>query len=206
MSLTTAFHSSPGVDIPAGRFEYEWPPQGKWTYEDYCRLPEDGWIYEIIEGELYMSPAPLTIHQRCKLKFAAAFLAFAEDHDAGMVLDAPTDVLLPGLASAVQPDVIFIAKERLNIVKDERVEGAPDIVVEVLSPSNWLVDRRDKFKIYAKAGVHEYWLIDPKARTIELYGLRGSTYALIGKYGVGETVRSEVLSGFAVQVGDICPA
>jgi len=206
MSLTTAFHSSPGVDIPAGRVEYEWPPQGKWTYEDYCRLPADGWIYEIIEGELFMSPAPLTIHQRCKLKFAAAFLAFAEDRDAGMVLDAPTDVLLPGLASPVQPDVIFVVKERLDIVKAERVEGAPDIVVEVLSPGNWLVDRRDKFKIYAKAGVREYWLIDPKARTIELYGLRGSTYALIGKYGVGESVRSEVLPGFAVKVEDICPA
>jgi Uma2 family endonuclease len=132
MSLTTAFHSSPGADIPVGRAEYEWPPQGKWTYEDYRRLPEDGWTYEI--------------------------------------------------------------------------EGAPDIVVEVLSPGNWLVDRRDKFKVYAKAGVREYGIIDPHARAIEIFCLRGGTYALIGKYGVGETVCSEVLSGFAVKVEDICPA
>ncbi len=207
MSLTSSFfHSATDVVIPAGRPEHEWPPQGKWTYEDYCRLPEDGWTYEVIEGELYMSPAPLTIHQRCKLKFAATFLSFAEDHDAGMVLDAPTDVLLPGLASPVQPDVIFVSKERLDIVKDERVEGAPDIVVEVLSPGNWLLDRRDKFKVYAKAGVREYWIVDPHARTIELFGLRGSMYALIGKYVAGETVQSEVLPGFEVKVEDVCPA
>jgi len=205
MSLTPSFHAATDILIPPGRVENEWPPQGKWTYEDYCRLPADGWIYEVIEGELYMSPAPLTIHQRCKLKFAATFLSFAEDHDAGMVLDAPTDVLLPGLANPVQPDVIFVAKERLDIVKDERVEGAPDIVVEVLSPSNWFLDRREKFKIYAKAGVREYWIVDPKLRTIELYNLRGSAYALIGKYGVGESVRSEVLAGFEITVENICP-
>ncbi|MDZ7406702.1 MAG: Uma2 family endonuclease [candidate division KSB1 bacterium] len=89
---------------------------------------------------------------------------------------------------------------------DERVEGAPDIVVEVLSPDNWLLDRRDKFKVYAKAGVREYWIVDPHARTIELFGLRGSIYALIGKYAVGETVRSEVLAGFEVKVEEVCPA
>jgi Uma2 family endonuclease len=203
MEMTSFFHSSADVLIPTAR---AWPPQGQWTYEDYCRLPEDGWIYEIIEGELYMSPAPLTIHQRCKIKLASEFLDFAESHDAGMVLDAPTDVLLPGLATPVQPDVIFVVKERLDIIKEERVEGAPDIVVEVLSPSNWLVDRREKFRVYAKAGVREYWIVDPKARTIELFFLRGGIYELIGKYGVDETVRSEVLPGFAVKVKEVCPA
>ncbi len=206
MSLTTAFHSSPEVDIPVGRAEYEWPPQGKWTYEDYCRLPEDGWTYEIIEGELFMSPAPLTRHQRCKGNLFAALWNFSDDHEAGMVLDAPTDVVFPGLATPVQPDIIFVGKERLDIVKEERVEGAPDIVVEVLSPGNWLVDRRDKFRIYTKAGVREYWLVDPTARTIEIFYLRGGVYALIGKYGVSETVRSEVLPGFEVKVENICPA
>jgi len=206
MEMTSSFHSSADVLIPAEPAARAWPPQGKWTYEDYCRLPADGWIYEVIEGELYMSPAPLTIHQWAKLKLASKFLNFTETHDAGRVLDAPTDVLLPGLATPVQPDVIFVVKERLGIIKEERIEGAPDIVVEVLSPSNWLVDRRKKFEIYAKAGVREYWIVDPKARTIELFCLRGSTYTLIGKYGVGEIVRSEVLPGFEVKVEDVCPA
>lgn len=205
MSLTTAFHSPPAADIPIGRVENEWPPQGKWTYEDYCRLPDDGWTYEIIEGELFMSPAPLTRHQKSGGKIFALFLNFAEEHDAGETYISPIDVILPGFANPVQPDVIFVAKARLDIIKEERIEGAPDIIVEVLSPWNWIIDRRRKFTIYAKAGVREYWLIDPKARTIELFCLRGGSYALIGKYGVGETVQSEVLPGFAVQVEKVCP-
>jgi len=195
--------SSPEVKIPAGR---EWPPQGEWTYEDYCRLPADGWIYEVIEGELFMSPAPLIRHQKSSGKIFAMFLSFAEEPDAGEPYISPIDVILPSLATPVQPDVIFVTKERLDILKEERVEGAPDIVVEVLSPWNWIVDRRSKFTIYAKAGVREYWLVDPKAQTIELYVLRSNAYALIGKYGIGETVCSEVLSGFAVKVEEVCPA
>jgi Uma2 family endonuclease len=199
------FHAPADVLIPAGHPEHEWPPQGKWTYEDYCRLPADGWIYEVIEGELYMSPAPQTPHQRSKGNLYVAFWIYADDHDAGMVLDAPYDVLLPGLASPVQPDIVFVVKEHLGIIQNERIEGVPDIVVEVLSPWNWNVDRGKKFVIYAKAGVREYWIVDPQARIIELYGLRGSAYALIGKYSVGEIVRSEVLSGFEVKVEDVCP-
>lgn len=203
MSFTTVSQQSSGVKIPTGS---EWPPQGKWTYEDYCRLPEDIFIYEVLEGELYVSRAPQIIHQRCKGRLLAAFLKFEEKYGAGQLYSARIDVILPGLATPAQPDLLFIIKERLNIVKEERIEGAPDIIVEILSPWNWLVDRRKKFEIYAKAGVREYWLIDPKARTIELFCLRGSTYALIGKYGVGEIVRSEVLAGFEVKVEDVCPA
>lgn len=206
MEMTSSFHSSADVLVPVEPAAPAWPPQGSWTYEDYCRLPDDGWIYEVIEGELYMSPAPKPIHQENSGNLFAEFRDYARKHDAGKAYNAPIDVLLPGLATPVQPDVIFINKARLNIVRDERVEGAPDIIVEVLSPSNWLVDRRDKFRIYAKAGVREYWIVDPKARTIELFCLRGSTYALIGKYGVGEIVRSEVLSGFEVKVEEVCPA
>jgi Uma2 family endonuclease len=205
MEMISSFHSSADVLIPAEPATRAWPPQGKWTYEDYCRLPEDGWIYEVIEGELFMSPAPQTRHQLCKGKLVYKFFDFVEEHNVGMVLDAPYDVLLPGLATPVQPDVIFVLKERLGIVKEEHIVGVPDIVVEVLSPWNWHADRRKKFTVYAKAGVREYWIVDPKARTIELFCLRGSTYALIGKYGVGETVRSEVLSGFEVKVEEVCP-
>jgi Uma2 family endonuclease len=186
--------------------DQEWPAQGQWTYEDYRRLPEDGWRYEVIEGELFMAPAPIPAHQLSTLRLASKFLRFGEEFDAGVPYHAPIDVILPGLASPVQPDILFIVKQRLDIVKHDRIEGAPDILVEVLSPSNWLVDRRKKFEIYAKAGVREYWIVDPAARTIELFGLHGSTYALIGKHGVGEKVCSEVLPGFAVKVEDICPA
>lgn len=206
MEMTSSFHASADLLMPAEPAARAWPPQGQWTYEDYCRLPDDGWIYEIIEGELYMSPAPQTPHQRSKGNLYVAFWIYADDHDAGMVLDAPYDVLLPGLTSPIQPDIVFVVKENLGIIQNERIEGVPDIVVEVLSPWNWNMDRGKKFSIYAKAGVREYWIVDPKARTIELFCLQGGMYALIGKYGVGETVHSEVLSGFGVKVEAVCPA
>ena len=186
--------------------EREWPPQNKWTYEDYRRLPDDGWIYEVLEGELYMSPPPIPIHQENSGNFFAAFHAYARKHDSGKVYDAPIEVVLADWATPVQPDIVFITKERLHIIKRSRIEGAPDIIVEILSPSNWLTDRREKFEVYAKAGVREYWIVNPIARTIELFVLRADRYALIGKYGVGETVRSEVLPGFEIKVEDVCPA
>jgi Uma2 family endonuclease len=210
MSTTTAF--APEVEelaIPTGHewsLKDNWPPQGKWTYEDYRRLPDDGWRYEIIEGELYTSPAPDPIHQESGFELMALFRDFNKKHNMGKVYIAPIDVILPGLATPVQPDGLFIVKERLHIVKKARIEGAPDVIVEVLSPSNWLLDRREKFQAYAKGGVREYWIVNPLARTIELFVLRENRYELIGKYGDGETVRSEVLPGFEVKVDEVCPA
>ncbi|MEK7727713.1 MAG: Uma2 family endonuclease [candidate division KSB1 bacterium] len=196
--------TSPGYAFaPTG---HKWPPQGQWTYEDYCRLPEDGWIYEVLEGELHMSPAPLTRHQKIILNLSATFWTYNNQHQFGEVLIAPTDVILPGLTSPVQPDIVVVLQHHLAIVKDERIEGAPDLVVEILSPWNWNVDRQKKFKIYAKAGVPEYWIVDAEKRTIELYVLRGDAYHLLGNYGVGECVRSEVVIGFEVKVEEICRA
>jgi len=203
MGLNSYPQSAARAAIPQN---YQWPKQGQWTYEDYCRLPDDGWIYEVIEGELYMSPAPLTRHQRCKIRLAHALYVFAQKHDAGEVLDAPLDVMLPDLATPVQPDIVFVAKSRADIVKEERIEGVPDLMVEVLSPWNWIVDRRKKFVVYAKAGVREYCIVDPQGRTIELFVLKKGAFELVGKYGVGKTVRSKVLKGFVAAVKEVCPA
>ena len=169
--MTTTMHA-PSVRETRQPLEHEWPPQGKWTYEDYLRLPDDGMIYEIIKGELHMSPAPEPIHQEDKGNLFAFFWNFSRQHDVGRPYDAPIDVILPGLTSPVQPDVLFIVKERLHIVKKGRIEGAPDIMVEVLSPWNWYRDRSEKFSVYAEAGVREYWIVDPKMRAIELFVLR----------------------------------
>jgi len=201
---TTVFE--PSVREAPTRAGREWPPQGKWTYEDYRGLPDDGWRYEIITGELYMTPAPEPIHQEYGGEMFAAFRDYGKKHDAGKAYMAPIDVILPNLADPVQPDVLFILKERLRIVKKGRIEGAPDIIVEVLSPSNSLTYQRKKLEAYAKAGVREYWIPDSRARTIELWVLREGSYTLIGKYGVGERVRSEVLPGFEVKVDEVCPA
>lgn len=201
MTMLLDFNSPAETFAPVS---HKWPPQGQWTYEDYCRLPEDGWIYEIIEGELLMSPAPLTRHQQVKLNLSALLWLHNQQHNVGEILDAPLDVILPGQTSSVQPDIIFVLRDRLHIIEEKNVQGAPDLAVEILSPWNWNVDRQKKFKLYAKAGVTEYWIIDPEQRTIELYELHGSTYRLLGKHGVGEMVRSKVVAGFEAAVEKIC--
>lgn len=197
--------------------ERTWPPpQGEWTYEDWLRLPDDGWQYEVIKGVLYVAPAPKPNHQRASGKLGYRFWSFVEAQDLGEIYDAPVDVFLPGQETPVQPDLLFIARDRLDIVRpQEGIYGAPDLIVEVLSPSNWLVDRQDKFALYAETGVQEYWIIDPKSYgepfdepeerrgRIEVYVLREAGYELLGRWGAGETVRSEVLPEFSVAVDEL---
>jgi Uma2 family endonuclease len=123
----------------------------------------------------------------------------------GEVLISPIDVILPDLANPVQPDLVFIANDRLHIVKEDFIEGIPDLIVEVLSPGNPAHDRRIKFRVYAQAGVREYWIIDPDARTVEINLLRGEAYASAGSFEANEEIRSEVLPDFTARVNEICP-
>jgi Uma2 family endonuclease len=183
-----------------------WPPQGKWTYEDYTRLPRDGWQYEVIYGRLTMVPAPMPIHQQVVIRLGAALLDFLRHHPLGEVFPAPTDVLVPGKAEPVQPDLLFVATERLNIVTKRAIEGAPDLVVEVLSPSTWLDDRRTKYVLYADLGVREYWMVDPDERTVEVFVLQEGRYGLVNRYGPDETLRSDLLPGFGALVRELFPA
>ena len=182
------------------------PPQGQWTYEDYTRLPDNGMRYEVIKGALYMSPAPSPKHQSIIAALYGYLWDYLKNQPVGKVFFAPIDVKLPDLATPVQPDLLFIASERLSIIKENFIEGVPDLIVEVLSPSNPTHDRNTKFRAYALAGVREYWIVDPEVRTIEINVLRGQAYAPLGSFGVDEQTRSEVLADFSVRVGDVCPA
>lgn len=152
-----------------------------------------------------MSPAPRPDHQRAIVALLRNFLAYMEQHPVGEVLIAPIDVILPGLTSPVQPDLIFITHEQAHIVKEKFIEGVPDLIAEVLSPGNPAHDRSLKFQIYARAGVREYWLVDCDAQTIDIYVLRGQAYAPLGSFGPGQETHSEVLADFTVKVGEICP-
>lgn len=179
------------------------PPQGEWTYEDYKRLPDDGWRYEIIEGELQMVPAPNTVHQQSSFELATAMKIFVQSRGLGKVFIAPIDVMLGERGTPVQPDILFISSDRLSIVSFERIEGAPDLIVEVLSPSNWLADRRDKYELYAKSGVREYWVVDPQVQTVEVFNLQDSRYEQVGRWKLGERASSRVLKGFEIDVANI---
>jgi len=182
----------------------QWPPeQGQWTYEDWLRLPDDGFRYEVLDGVLYMTPPPTIRHQDSSGELFARMRTHARQRNLGLVLSAPVGVRLPGQPVPVQPDILFIRKERRDLIGEDTIEGAPDLVVEVLSPSNWPYDRGETFEAYRKGGVPEYWIVDYRARTIEVLVLEGTTYVLIGKFGPGQAARSTVLAGFEVAVDDV---
>lgn len=182
----------------------KWPPaQGEWTYEDWLQLPDNGFRYEVLDGVLYMSPPPTVRHQIAVSELARRFGNFVAEHGLGRVLVAPCGVRLPTQPVPVQPDILFVAAERQDTIGEEYVEGTPDLVVEVLSPANWLYDRTEKFKAYQDAGVPEYWIVDYRAKTIEVFVLEEGVYTLLDKFESGQVARSQVLSGFGVAVAEI---
>jgi Uma2 family endonuclease len=140
------------------------------TYEDYLHLPDDGKRYEILEGDLFVSPAPKTKHQIVSLNLAAMLHQHVRKHQLGRVLTAPTDVVL-SRTNVVQPDLLFISKKHQQILTEKNVQGAPDLIVEILSEFTEEQDRTLKLQIYARHGVKEYGLIDPEAETLEAYEL-----------------------------------
>ena len=181
------------------------PPQGEWTYEDWCKLPDDGYRYEVITGVLYVSLPPSIRHQRISIALVGHLLDFLKAQPLGEVLTAPVGVRLPQHPVPLQPDIVFVRAERLGIVGEAYIEGAPDLLMEILSPSNWLYDRREKMQAYQEGGVAEYWIVDPRALTIDVYVLGQGTYVMMGQYRMGEVARSQVLPGFEVSVEMIFP-
>jgi len=141
-------------DFPSfGMGDRPLPAQGEWTYEDYLRLPDDGWRYEVLKGVLHMTAAPAPRHQAALRNLTVRLVRYLESNPLGEVYFAPIDVFLPeGLATPCQPDLVFLSTERSGLVSERGIEGTPDLIAKVLSPSNWLDDRRTKFEIYAEAG------------------------------------------------------
>jgi len=144
-------------------------PAGTWTYEDLLTLPDDGRRYEIIEGELYEMPAPTLAHALAISRIITLLIPLL-DRLGGRWLTAPLDIFLPG-ANPVQPDIIAILPGNAANLVARGIEGPPDLIVEVLSPSNRGHDLLTKRALYARAGVREYWIVDPEAKTLEILAL-----------------------------------
>ena len=130
------------------------------TYEDFCCLPNDGKRYEIIDGELFVTPSPFRPHQRAVTRLTSYLSVFVREKDIGEVFVAPFDVVFSRF-DVVEPDLLYVSKGRLSVLTEKNVQGAPDLVVEVLSPSTAETDRTIKLKLYARYGVQEHWIIDP---------------------------------------------
>jgi len=172
----------------------------KLTSADYEKLPEDGFRHEIIEGEEFKTPAPGVPHQRVSAKLVQILQDYLGRSQAGEVLFAPVDVVL-SQEDVVQPDIIIIASDHANRVTQKDVQGAPDLVIEILSPSSAPVDRGRKLTLYDRAGVREYWIVDPAARTAEIHEF-GSPRRRRA-YQEDQSFRSAIFPGLAVRLEDI---
>ena len=173
----------------------------KFTYEDYKHTPEDT-RYELLDGELIMAPAPRIAHQRTSREIEIKLATFVSDNNLGEVLDAPCDVVL-SQTDVVQPDLLFVSKERSHIITEDNIRGAPDLVIEVLSPSTAQRDRTLKRTLYALHGVPEYWQADTDAKIVMVLTLDAGEYKVAGIYGEGQTLVSPLLPGFALEIDRI---
>ena len=176
-------------------------PKTKLTYEDYAATPE-GDRYELIDGELIVAAAPNIPHQSTQSNVDWRVQTFVRNHDLGTVFNAPTDVVLSE-HDTVQPDLMFVSKERERIITRANIQGAPDLVVEILSPSSIRRDWRDKFDMYERHGVREYWLIDPDRRMAWVFMLREGVFEEAGRYGEDDTLVSPTLSGFELELTEV---
>ena len=177
-------------------------PKVRYTYEDYCQLPDDK-RFELIDGEFYeMAPSPSSMHQRILLTLARWMADWVDQQGIGEIFIAPYDVILSD-NDTLQPDILFVAEGRRNIITGRACEGAPDLVVEILSPSTTQRDLTLKRERYAKFGVREYWIVNPVARAIEVLVLREGEYVSLGVYSREMSVDSTVLPGFGFGVQGI---
>ena len=173
----------------------------KFTYEDYAKTPE-GERYELIDGELIMAAAPNMAHQNAQSIIGGEFYVLVRDRNLGWVYFSPTDVYLSD-TDVVQPDLLFISKARSRIRTGKNIRGAPDLVVEILSPSTSANDWGYKRDLYARHGVREYWLVDPYAKQVIVMLLKDGSYEIVGVYREDDTLRSPTLEGFELDLGRV---
>lgn len=178
------------------------PDHHRFTYADYRQLPDDK-RYEVIEGELLVTPAPNTRHQLILSHLFLKLGTFVAAAGLGNVLPAPTDVILSD-ENVVQPDLLFVAKERRGILDPKGgVRGAPDLVVEILSPSTASRDLMAKRKLYSKYAVSEYWVVDPDTLSIEVLAETTGGLEAWRVCSVGSALSSPLLPGLTIAVADV---
>ncbi|MDP6549377.1 MAG: Uma2 family endonuclease [Dehalococcoidia bacterium] len=180
------------------------------TFEAWLALPETKQRYEIVDGVMLMPPAPTVDHQWIMQRIFLRLTSFVEDRGLGVVLVAPVDLMIQRAPLRTrQPDVLYLSAERSGIKGRADLHGlqylemAPDLVVEVLSPSNNRRDIEDKLADYRRIGVRECWLVSPEAETFEVLSLSAEEASTSAIFGVDGTLRSEILDDFTLQIGDV---
>ncbi len=172
-----------------------------YTYADYLQTSDDE-CWELIEGKLTMTPSPITKHQRISRELEFLIYNYLRDHQAGEVFDAPYDVVFDN-KNVFQPDLIIVLNGRKEIIKEKNIQGAPDIVIEILSESTSKLDAVQKKNLYARFGVTEYWIVDGGSETIELNSFPEDTYRQIKMFSVKDTFKCDLLDGFKFELADV---
>ena len=169
----------------------------KLTYADYVRFPDDGLRHEIIEGEHYVTPSPVTQHQRILGNLHYLFRSHLDAHPGGEAFMSPFDVLLSDINVFV-PDLIYVSAERSRFITSKNLQGAPDLVVEILSPSTRRRDQSLKRDVYERTGVEEYWLVDPDRAEIEVFRREGAGFQPSRRYRRSDSLMTPLLPGLVL--------
>jgi Uma2 family endonuclease len=180
------------------------PKQGQWTYADYAAIPEDGHRYEVVSGVLYLSPSPNVEHQRIAKMIVAALSRVIDLTGFGEVFQSPLDVELSD-GNVVQPDVFVVLKEHRNRVMETRIVGAPDLVIEIASPSTARHDLGRKLDTYALAGIPEYWIVIPGSKTVEVLVLEDGLYSSLGLFRDRAILPSRIVPMVSIRVEQFFP-
>ena len=184
------------------------PQKERWTYEDYLYLiPPDSFGFEILRGELIVSPSPNRRHQRTVLSLGRILDVHVNTQNLGEIFVAPFDVVLDADSSVseniVQPDLMFISKNRLNIITDDNIRGAPDLVIAVLSDSTARYDHVGKMRTYTEFGVKEYWIIDADQKTLEAFELTGDEPVLQATMAESDVFKPKLFPGLEISLSEL---
>lgn len=175
----------------------------KLTYEDYALIPEDGQGHEIIDGKHYVSPTPYVQHQQISVELCTQLYLFIEEHRLGELLAAPIDVLL-SQHDILQPDIIFISNDRASILTEANIQGAPDLVIEILSPITRRLDERLKLERYELLGVREFWIVDPAGR-VDVFQADGEAFRRTAELSseAEDVLTTPILPGLQIPLADL---
>ena len=180
----------------------------EWTYEEFMTLPEGGpYRYEIIDGELFMTPAPTPRHQKISGNLFAMIWTHLRSNPLGEIFSAPCDVVFSrDPLQVAEPDLVFVAKAHASLVTEKNIQGVPDLLVEILSPGTAATDRRVKLSLYERFGVPEYWIVDPEAETVQVYRLVDGRYPDPREFRKEDALDSPLLPGLSIPLSGVFPA
>jgi len=176
----------------------------KFTHEDFLLFPDDGKRHELLDGDHYVSPSPRTNHQKISWNLAGFFDGFLASYPLGEMFCAPFDVVLSDL-DVVEPDLVYVSAARAAIIGDDNIHGAPDLVVEILSPSSRKTDEIIKRKTYERHGILEYWIVDPELSMVKVYRLVSGKYIRVAElsHEAGDCLTSDQFPGLSLPLADI---